>query len=477
MNSEPVKLREIPLPAKSFDALAGTLGQAAEARLRTSREEAPKILGGRTVWWVNSTAQGGGVAEMLRTIPPYWRGDGIDTRWLVLEAPRRFFSFTKRLHNSLHGVPISLGNARRQRLYNTVSQEAGRQLRAMVKPGDVVILEDPQLAGLAPELVGSGAVVIWRSHVGTEEANEHVEAAWRFLGARIESASAFVFSRSDYIPDFLAGRSHVLPPAIDPLSPKNQELTAAQAEAILRRIGLADGRGSWQQATATLQDGRTVAVTRRANMLREGGPPQLGESPLVVALARWDWLKDPIGILTGFARHLDHPDARLIIAGPAAGAVADDPGGRGVLRATRAAWHELPAADRARIDVVSLPMVDLDENALMVNALQRQADVVVKKSLQEGFGLGVTEGLWKSRPVVATRVGGHKDQIEHARSGLLLDHPADLREFAAAVDEMLADEERAQALAATGREHVRENFLADSHFVNWISLFRDLTLH
>lgn len=127
-------------------------------------------------------------------------------------------------------------------------------------------------------------------------------------------------------------------------------------------------------------------------MLREGGPPQLGKNPLVVALARWDWLKDPIGILTGFARHLHHPDARLIIAGPAAGAVADDPGGRGVLRATRAAWHELPAADRARIDVVSLPMVDLEENALMVNALQRQADVVVKKSLQEGKRLGSRVG-------------------------------------------------------------------------------------
>lgn len=474
MNSEPVKLREIPLPAKSFDALAGILGEGAEARLRASREAASEILGARTVWWVNSTAQGGGVAEMLRTIPPYWRGDGLDTRWLVLEAPRRFFGFTKRLHNSLHGIPISIASPRRQRLYNTVSQEAGRQLRALVKPGDVVILEDPQVAGPVPELVGSGAVVIWRSHVGTEESNEHVEAGWQFLRPRIESASAFVFSRSDYIPDFLTDRAYVIPPAIDPLSAKNQELTAAQAEAILRRIGLADGRGPWQQATATLQDGRTVTVRRRANVLQEGRPPRLGESPLVVALARWDWLKDPIGILNGFARHLDHPDARLIIAGPAAGAVADDPGGRGVLRATRAAWHELPAADRARIDVVSLPMVDLEENALMVNALQRRADVVVKKSLQEGFGLGVTEGLWKNRPVVATRVGGHKDQIEHARSGLLLDHPADLREFAAAVDELLADEERAQALAAAGREHVRENYLADNHFVDWVAVLGKL---
>ncbi|HEX5983646.1 MAG TPA: glycosyltransferase [Solirubrobacterales bacterium] len=424
---------------------------------------------------MNSTAQGGGVAEMLRTLPPYWRGENLDARWLVLEAPRPFFAFTKRLHNLLHGVPVSIASARRRRLYDAVSTQAGRRLRAMVRPGDVVVLEDPQVAGLAPELAGSGAVVVWRSHVGTEQANEHVEEAWQFLRPRIEGASAFLFSRGDYIPDFLVGRAYVVPPAIDPLSAKNQELTGAQTEAILRRIGLADGRGSWQRATVTLRDGRTVTVRRRANVLREGGPPRLGASPLVVALARWDWLKDPVGILTGFARHLDHPDARLVVAGPAAGSVADDPGGRGVLRATRAAWHELPAADRARIDVVSLPMVDLEENALMVNALQRRADVVVKKSLQEGFGLGVTEGLWKSRPVVATGVGGHKDQIEHGRSGLLLEHPADLHEFAAAVDELLADEDRARALAAAGREHVRENFLADSHFVNWIAVLRDLT--
>jgi trehalose synthase len=407
---------------------------------------------------------------MLRTLLPYWRGEGLDTRWLVLEAPRPFFRFTKRLHNLLHGVPVSIASRRSRQLYDAVSREAGRELRALVKPGDFVVLEDPQVAGLAPALAGSGAVVVWRSHVGTEETNEHVEAAWGFLRPRIESASAFVFSRRAYIPDFLAERAHVIPPAIDPLSPKNQELSAAQAGAILRRTGLAHEADHWHPATATLVDGRTIAVRRRANILREDRPAQLGRDPLVVALARWDWLKDPIGILTGFAQHVEHSRARLIVAGPAAGAVDDDPGGRSVLRSVRAAWHGLAAADRARIDVVSLPMVDLDENCLMVNALQRRADVIVKKSLQEGFGLGVTEGLWKSRPVVATEVGGHKDQIEHGRTGLLLRHPADLREFAAAIDESLADRDVAWSQAAAGREHVRGRYLGDSHFVNWTSL-------
>lgn len=464
-----VRLTEISLPERSLDVLKEHLGAPAQRRLRDARERARTIFVGRTIWWVNSTAQGGGVAEMLRTLLPYWRGSGIDTRWLVLTAPPAFFRFTKRLHNLLHGFPEPPPGARSKALYDQVSREAGALARARVKPGDIVVLEDPQAAGLVRELIGSGAVIVWRSHVGTEEMNEHVEAAWRFLNPRIESAAAFVFSRSDYVPAFLMERSYVIPPAIDPLSAKNQSLSTSQVEAILRSSGLANGKVHPGVPTAVLLDGRSVDVRRRANVLREGRPARLGIDPLVVALARWDWVKDPIGIMTGFARHIEHPNARLIIAGPAAGAVTDDPGGRAVLRATRAEWHALPAKSRERIDIVSLPMADLDENALMVNALQRQAAVVVKKSLQEGFGLGVTEGLWKARPVVASSVGGHKDQIEHRRTGLLLEHPSDLREFAAAVDEMLGSDS-APGLAAAGREHVREHFLADSHFVNWISI-------
>ena len=138
--------------------------------------------------------------------------------------------------------------------------------------------------------------------------------------------------------------------------------------------------------------------------MREDAAPRLDRERLVVALARWDWLKDPVGIVRGFPERVRHPRARLIVAGPATSAIADDPGARMVLQATHAAWRDMSAPQRRRVDVVSLPMVDLDENALMVNALQRVAAVVVKKSVQEGFGLGVTEGLWKARPVVATQV-------------------------------------------------------------------------
>lgn len=466
-------LSEVPLPARDFNALEEHLGAPAQRRLRAACDAARAILLGRTIWWVNSTSQGGGVAEMLRTLLPYWRGSGIDTRWLVLTAPPAYFRFTKRLHHLLHGLPEPHPSAADEDLYNEVSREAGALARDRVRPGDIVVLEDPQVAGMVRELIGSGAIVIWRSHVGTDELNSHVEAAWRFLNPRIEGATAFVFSRSDYVPALLSDRSYVIPPAIDPLSAKNQRLSPSQVEAILQSSGLANGKADPGAAIATLSDGSSVEVRRSADVLREGCPVQLGTDLLVVALARWDWLKDPIGIMTGFARNVAHPNARLIIAGPAPGAVADDPGGEAVLRAARAQWHSLPTEARQRIEIVAFPMEDLDENALMVNALQRQAAVIVKKSLQEGFGLGVTEGLWKARPVVATKVGGHKDQIEHDRTGLLLKHPSDLPEFAAAVDQMLVNGD-AGRLAEAGREHVRKNFLADSHFVNWIGALTEI---
>lgn len=433
------------------------------------------MLEGRTVWWVNSTSQGGGVAEMLRTLLPYWRGSGIDARWLVLEAPSGFFRLTKRLHNLLHGVPDRRPDRGDRVLYEWVAHAAAAKARELVAPGDIVILEDPQTAGLVAELKKARATVIWRSHVGPDGTSEPVEDAWRFLLPFLETADAFVFTRREYVPPALSGpRSMVLAPAIDPLSAKNQTLTSDIAQDILHRSGLARTGRPVGQTRVALLDGRVVDLRRRCGVLREEAPPRLGADLLVVALGRWDRLKDPVGIVRGFASGVRHPRARLIVAGPASGAIADDPGARTVLRETHAAWRDLPPAQRRRIDVATLPMVDLDENALMVNALQRQAAVVVKKSLQEGFGLGVTEGLWKTRPVVATRVGGHKEQIEDHRTGLLVDDPTDLTAFGAAIDELLGDSAQANALARAGREHVRERFLADRHFIQWVLALREV---
>jgi trehalose synthase len=383
---------------------------------------------------------------MLRTLPPYWRGDGIDARWLVLEAPRPYFLLTKRLHNLLYGVSDGVPTASDRRLYEWAAAGAGAAARKLVAPGDVVILEDPQTAGLAPELRAVGAAVIWRCHVGCGGEPEAARSAWRFLMPFIKSADALAFTRAEHIPVALQGvKPWVLRPAIDPLSTKNEPLPPTVVDDILQRCGLAERTGASRPVRVELPGGDPVVVRRRCGVLREGSPPQLGADRLVVALGRWDRLKDPIGILRAFADFVQDPNARLILAGPASDSIPDDPGARTVLRETHRAWHRLPIARRRRIDIATLPMVDLDENALMVNALQRRADVIVKKSLQEGFGLGVTEGLWKARPVVATGVGGHMDQIEHGRTS---------------------------ELGHAGREFVRRHFLPDQHLVHCLAALR-----
>jgi trehalose synthase len=461
-------LREVPLDARSFDQLREELRPAAWHRLEAARDDARESLRGRTVWFFNSTSQGGGVAEMIRTLLPYWRGSGIDTRWLVVDAPPAFFRLTKRIHNLLHGAPVQRPGLRDQALYERVSRGMGARALELVRSEDLVVLEDPQTAGLVPILKGAAAAVIWRSHVGADRPSPPVEDAWRFLFPFVTDADALVFTRREYVPPGLDPRRELLlAPAIDPMSAKNHSLPPGLAEAILHRCGLAKAEPRPGPARAVVPGGRTVDVRRRCRVVREGPPPRLEADRLVVALARWDRLKDPLGILRGFADHVDAADARLIVAGPATGAVADDPEGRQVLREVHAAWHALPRSKRRRIDLAVLPMVDVEENALMVNALQRHADVIVKKSLQEGFGLGVTEGMWKARPVVATRVGGHRDQIDHRRTGLLVDDPSDPRAFAAAVNEVLQDPGEALALGVGARERVRERFLADRHFVSW----------
>jgi trehalose synthase len=466
-------LREVPLATRSLDALREELSEGARTRLEAARENAQGLLGGGTVWVVNSTERGGGVAEMIRTLIPYWRGDGIDARWLVMEAGPEFFRFTKRLHSLLHGVSVPRPGPRDQALFDRVARTVGASALGLVGPDDVVILEDPQTAGLAPRLKGVARAVVWRSHVGADRTTKPVEEAWRFLLPYVEAADAPVFTRSEYVPPGLnRDREVLLPPAIDPLSAKNQPLSLPLAEAILDRCGLARGERPRGPVRVGVAGGRVVEVRRRCRVLREGAPPRLGVDRLVVALARWDRLKDPVGIIHAFAEGVTDPATRLIVGGPATNALADDPEGRRVLREARGAWEALPRSRRARIDIAVLPMVDLDENALMVNALQRRAAVIVKKSLQEGFGLGVTEGMWKARPVVATRVGGHQDQIEHRRNGLLVDDPLDLSAFAAAINELLENPAEARALAAAGREQARERFLTDRHFVAWTAALR-----
>ena len=460
-----VPLVGVELASQPFARIRAKLAPGAWEQLERSCEDARALLAGRTLWAINSTARGGGVAEMQRTLLPYWRHAGLDARWLVLTGTPAFFRLTKRLHNLLHGSPVPLPGLRDHELFARSGRAAGAQAASLISPGDIVVLHDPQTAALVTPLKRAGAVVLWRCHVGADRPTELVDTAWRFLLPYIEDADGYIFTRRAYVPPALdPERVGLLTPAIDPCSEKNRALAPGAARAILDRSGLARVPGRLAAAP----------VRRRCSVLRDAPPPLLGTDRLVVALGRWDRLKDPTGIIHAFARHVRDQEAFLVVAGPAVGAVADDPEGGQVLSEACAAWRRLPAARRRRIQLATLPMTDPTENARIVNALQREAAVIVKKSLQEGFGLGVTEGLWKAKPVVATRVGGHRDQVEHRRTGLLVDDPTDLPAFAAAIDALLDDPALALELGGAGREQVRARYLADRHFVNWIDVLRRL---
>jgi trehalose synthase len=207
--------------------------------------------------------------------------------------------------------------------------------------------------------------------------------------------------------------------------------------------------------------------------VREGGPPD-PLMPLVVQVSRWDRMKDMPGVLEGFARYVYVEPAHLVLAGPAVTGVSDDPEGEEVWRETIAAWRALPRPDRARVHLASVPMDDPLENAIVINALQRHAAVVVQKSLAEGFGLTVAEAMWKTRPVVASAVGGIVDQVIDEETGLLVDNPHDLEAFGAAVDRLLHDRAAAERLAMNARRHIERHFLGDRHLLQYAELLAEL---
>jgi trehalose synthase len=455
-------------PERFRDVLSPELLAAFEAGVA----EARKVLGARVVWNVNSTARGGGVAELLRPLVGYARGVGVDARWAVIEGDPAFFEVTKRLHNRLHGA---VGDGRpldddARHAYEGVLRRDAEDLVALLRPGDVVILHDPQTAGMAHAVRDAGAAVIWRCHVGLDVPNEHARAAWAFLAPYVEGADAYVFSRRAFVWDGLPEeRIHLIAPSIDAFAPKNQDLDAGTIEAVLNaaRIVIC---GEDRPATYRHRDGSPGRVDRDAQLFEDR--PLRPDDPFVVQVSRWDALKDPLGVIEGFAAHV--PDAHLVYAGPNVEAVSDDPEGAEVLRAAVAARDALPAEARSRIHLAALPMEDPDENAIIVNALQRAARVVVQKSLAEGFGLTVAEAMWKGRPVVASRIGGIQDQIVDGDSGVLLADPHDLAAFGAALRDLLAEPAAAERIGKRARERVRDEFLSVHSLLRYLELIRGL---
>jgi trehalose synthase len=411
---------------------------------------------------------------MLRDLVPYVRAAGIDCAWIAMGGDADFYAITKRIHYGLYGFAGDggpLGPAE-HRHYQRVHAAIGERLAAFVRPGDLMLVHDPQPLGSAAALRAAGARVVWRCHVGRDEPNEHTEEAWAFLQPYLEPAEAYVFHRRQFAPSFMdASRVVAIAPSIEPLGAKNRPIDATTAARIVGFSGLRQCV-STGPVPFTRRDGQAGSIHRRADVL-QSGPPAPADAPLVVQISRWDPMKDMIGVMSAFAEHLpDLADAHLLLVGPSVAATSDDPDGARVLVDCMAQWRRLPHDARARIHLACLPMADLEENAFTVNALQRQADIVVQKSVAEGFGLTVAEAMWKSRPVVASAVGGIQDQLSEGAGVLVA--PNDAVAFGSAVSALLRNPAELLTLGAAAHRRVAEVYLPDRHLLDFAALFARL---
>lgn len=457
--------------------------------LRREAEDVAAMLRGRTVWMINSTAQGGGVSEMLPGMISHLRELGIATEWAVIEADDAgFFVLTKRIHNLLHGEgEPGLGDGERE-LYERVNRENASWLLERMRDGDVLVVHDPQPMPLAGMLRRERRLAsIWRCHIGLDEDTAQTRAAWAFLEPYAADYDWSVFSAPDYVPPFLESRHSIIHPAVDPLTAKNRPLPVQAVVAILERSGLLREPGPRVEpryprlATRLQADGRFRPATE---------PDDLGllTRPIVTQVSRWDRLKGFLPLMHGFASFRaqvanggPHGEAvkrrlaltRLVLAGPDPDSIADDPEGQDVLHELCDAWLRLDPAVRDDVAVIALPMDDPEQNALIVNALQRVSTVVAQNSVREGFGLTITEAMLKSVPVLSnSRACGPRQQVRDGVDGRLVRDPEDAAEIGAALFGMLADPGALDGWGLNAEQQVHERFLIHVQLAEWLRLLR-----
>ncbi len=471
-------MQNIEITEIGADRLIDVIGMERFNALRDANRRTRNALAGHRLWNINATAQGGGVAEMLPVLLGYTRSGGVDARWLVLDGEGQFFATTKRLHNLLHGVPgdgkgLDVGD---RQAFDAVAAKNFADVKDQIQPGDIVIVHDPQPAGMMPLLREHGAIVVWRSHIGRDEPNQYTDLGWHFLQPYLEHAEKIIVTRPTYAPPKCPqDKLIVISPSVDPFSPKNAEIADDDVAAVLHYVGILAGHAEPADAPEFLRSDGTIGHVRRlGNVVLDGGPIPT-HAPVVLQVSRWDRLKDMGGVMKGFSDYSDaaNHDAHLVLCGPAVEAVSDDPEGAEVLTQVRAVWQTLEPEMQERVHLVCVPMDDTDENAHIVNALQRYARIVVQKSLREGFGLTVTEAMWKARPMIASKVGGIQDQITHDRDGLLLSDPGDLPGLGALLSELLRDPDRAERLGKAAKEKVLSDFLADRHLIKYADLIEE----
>ncbi len=399
-----------------LSAYEGVVGATVVGQLRRLGEK----LAGLRIVNVNSTREGGGVAEILDWLVPLQCSLGLDSRWEVIHGDPRFFEITKKIHNGLQGKPVDL-SAKDWRIHKDVNEQNMERLRPLLAEADIVVIHDPQpaaLLGLCPERKGKW---IWRAHI---DISRPFRPVWKFLRGLVGKYDASIFSMSEFA-QLLPHPQFLVPPSIDPLSAKNRELSPEELESARAQFGLDPSR------------------------------------PLLVQVSRFDRFKDPVGVIRAYRLVRKVAPVQLVLAG---GGATDDPEGKAVLD-----------------DVVEAAQGDPDIHVLLlpssahktINALQRLADIVLQKSTREGFGLTVTEGLWKGKPVIGGDVGGIRLQVVNRHTGFLVNTPEGA---AHRIRYLLHHRERMRQIGETGREFVRENFLLTRNLRDYLAIFLALRI-
>ncbi len=424
------------------------IGPGRAVRLRKAADKIRRRLDGGILWHINSTPAGGGVAEMLQTLLPVYHELGIDARWAVIGGDDDFFAITKRLGLALYGSDGDDGplGAFERRRYLRSLEPVADALLAAVGPRDSVILHDHQTAGLVPQLAGRVDGVYWRCHVGVDAPTAVSERGWDFIAPLLDACDSLIFSVPGHVPARLADRPvTILPPFISPFSHKNRALSDGITKAALASCGL-DGEIPAHMPVQVVADG-----------------PREPDLPLITQVSRWDRLKDMTGVLDAVTAYV--PDAHLALVGPDPAAITDDIEQHLWYTQCLERWKDLPLTRRRRVSLICLPMTDPAQNATLVNAAQRASDVVVQKSLAEGFGLTVAEAMWKRRVVVGSAVGGIRTQITDGDDGYLLADPADLAGLGQIIRAALRDERRSIEIGARAHDRVHRDFLADREVI------------
>jgi trehalose synthase len=373
-----------------------------------------KHLEGKSIQNINSTAVGGGVAEILTRMIPLLKELGVNAKWDVIKGNEKFFITTKKFHNGLHGVPVDIADDEYESFVdvNRVNAEE-------MEFGDIVFVHDPQPIGLIEKRASLGKNWIWRCHIDFSRPDPKI---WRFLEQYIKLYDSAVFSAPAFARP-LSIEQVLISPSIDPLSDKNKDLPDDVIDSVFQRFGIDRSR------------------------------------PIVTQISRFDFLKDPVGVIKAYKLAKKHVDMQLVLAG---GGATDDPEGPAVMEQVR------QEADKDKdIFVLFLPPA----SDIEINALQRGSTIILQKSLREGFGLTVSEGMWKGKPTIASAVGGIPLQISHKYSGILTHSVQGTAHW---MKQLVNEPEYAKRLGQNGKEHIKNNFLITRHIKDYLLLFISL---